>query len=345
MPDVPHCRDWDARYGWDLLAEYGPTYDSYIAVTSPSAWRTVEEYFPTPPRHLEFERDTFTKHVEPLIPTLPDAELVLAIGGGTALDVGKYVAALLGKPIVFIPTIVSTGSIFQPSFSIRTDNPTEWGAGKYQIAPEYLLLDYGVIRQAPAHLNCMGMGECICQYGAIGSWRWWVEQGLDGPAWDQAAADATADWVRSNVERFSADLDDEGQPREVGIKIAAEVNRERWDLPTIQLGAGHNIDHPFTSSYYRIFLRAPLHGMGVALGSLISAYLYEHDFDVIKRMLDDCRVRYRPADIGVTHAEVRTSLDRLNELTHKPGMAESVLHHKQLDDALFNEMLAAIEAA
>ena len=126
MPDVPHCRDWDARYGWDLLAEYGPTYDSYIAVTSPSAWRTVEEYFPTPPRHLEFERDTFTKHVEPLIPTLPDAELVLAIGGGTALDVGKYVAALLGKPIVFIPTIVSTGSIFQPSFSIRTDNPTEW---------------------------------------------------------------------------------------------------------------------------------------------------------------------------------------------------------------------------
>ena len=32
MPDVPHCRDWDARYGWDLLAEYGPTYDSYIAV-------------------------------------------------------------------------------------------------------------------------------------------------------------------------------------------------------------------------------------------------------------------------------------------------------------------------
>ena len=56
-------------------------------------------------------------------------------------------------------------------------------------------------------------------------------------------------------------------------------------------------------------------------------------------------MRYRPADIGVTHAEVRVSLDRLNELTHKPGMAESVLHHKQLDDALFDEMLAAIEAA
>ena len=53
---VLDSRKWDARYGHDLLAAYGPTYTSYHAITSPSAWAVVEEFFPHPPRQLEFQQ-------------------------------------------------------------------------------------------------------------------------------------------------------------------------------------------------------------------------------------------------------------------------------------------------
>ncbi len=40
-------QNWDARDGWDLLAEHGHKFDSYIAVTSPSAWESVRRPFTT----------------------------------------------------------------------------------------------------------------------------------------------------------------------------------------------------------------------------------------------------------------------------------------------------------
>ena len=129
-------RKWDARYGHGLLAAYGPTYTSYIAITSPSAWAVVEQFFPNPPRQLEFQHGMAEGYVEPLIERLPDADVVLGIGGGNALDVGKYVAWKLNKPLVLIPTIVSTGAIFQAPVAIRRADIWEFCFDT--VAPDYL---------------------------------------------------------------------------------------------------------------------------------------------------------------------------------------------------------------
>ncbi|MBM4436544.1 MAG: iron-containing alcohol dehydrogenase [Actinobacteria bacterium] len=339
---VLDSRQWDARYGWDLLAQYAPFYASSVVITTPRAWQVVQRHFPHAPRHVEFHRGMSAAYVEPLPARLPDADRVLAIGGGQALDVGKYVAWKLGKPLVLIPTIVSTGAIFQPTVSVR--HPGRWERCTKIVAPEYLLIDFGVVRQAPPHLNRAGMAECICYYGVLGSWRWAVDQGLQGPAWDQSAADATAAWVHGNVARFVQDLDPDGQLQEAGIRICCEVNRERWDLPTTKLGAGRNLDHNFVIGFEWAYGRAPLHGEGVALGSLISAYLYGHDFDTIRSLLDACRVRYRPAEIGVTHGEIRLALDHLNDYLDELGQRQNWFHFHQVDDVTLQAMLAAIEA-
>ena len=113
-------------------------------------------------------------------------------------------------PLVMIPTIVSTGAVFQSPLALRREERFEWIMGT--VAPEYLLFDYGVIRQAPAHLNCSGMAECICYLGQVGAWKWWLDQGLEAPAWDQGVADEVLDWVDSRVRVFRESLDEGGRP-------------------------------------------------------------------------------------------------------------------------------------
>ena len=334
-------RQWDARYGWDVLADHGPQFDDYIAITTPSAWAAVENLLPHAPRHLEFHRGMQEPYLEALLPTLPDASLVLAIGGGNALDVGRYVAWRLEKPAVVIPTIVSTGAIFQSGVALRRAD--EWEFIGETVAPEFLLFDYGVIRSAPPHLNCAGMGECVCQFGVIGAWRWWDKQGLDGPPFDASVAGPTAEWVRDRCARFSQDLDEDGQPGEAGIRIAAEINRERYDLPTVNAVERRCVDHNFVLAFEWVHGRELIHSEGVSLGALISAYVYEEDFDETKALLDSCRVRYRPADIGCTAAEVHEAVNQMNVVA-TDEWPKNWFHHHRLDDAQFERMLAAIES-
>ncbi len=336
-------RKWDARYGHGLLAAYGPTYTSYLAITSPSAWAVVERFFPTAPKQLEFQHGMAEGYVEPLIERLPDADVVLGIGGGNALDVGKYVAWKLNKPLVLIPTIVSTGAIFQAPVAIRRADI--WEFCHDTVAPDYLLLDYDVIAAAPPHLNRAGMGECICNLGHIGSWRWWVEQGLDAPPMDQAAADATLTWVRERCRQFSEGLDAEGRPNDAAIRIASEINRERYDVPTFDMKISRSIDHNLVIAFEWVHGRELIHSEVVSLGALINAHVYEWGFDETKSLLDACGVRYRPAEIGCTWNEVKATVANINDLHDRLGNPPNWFHHRTLDDASFERMAAAIDAA
>ena len=338
---VLDSRQWDARYGWNVIAANASTLNDYIAITSPSAWDAVKHLLPTSIRHLEFQKGMDDLYLQDLLYRLPKADKVLAIGGGNAMDVGKYVAWQKTLPLIMIPTIVSTGAVFQSPVPIRRAGRLE--ICKETVAPEYLLFDYGIIRAAPAHLNRAGMGECICQLGALGAWRWWDAQGLGGLPFDSHLCDKTADWVRQRCVKFSEDLDEDGQPGEIGIRIAAEINRERYDLPTRNISEGSSLDHLFVVAFELTHKRELIHAEAVSLGSLIGAYVYESDFVETKALLDSCGVRYRPADIGCTQAEVRETLDRINEPGGLPG-PDNWFHHRQLNEKDFIVMMSKIDS-
>jgi len=151
-------------------------------------------------------------------------------------------------------------------------------------------------------------------------------------------------WVRDRCATFSRDLDARGQPNEIGIRIAAEVNRERYDLPTFTASGGHSLDHTFVMTFQWVHRRELIHAEAAALGTLINAHLYEWGFDESKALLDACRVRYRPRDIGCTEAEVAEVLDRFNELLDRLGQPQNWFHHRRLAPTAFERMMGAINA-
>ena len=335
-------RRWDARYGWDLISGHASQFQDAVVVSSPSAMALVEPLLVHRPIQVVFQRGMRDSILEEMLAALPEAKRMLAIGGGNALDVGKYLAWKKGWPLVMIPTIVSTGAVFQSPLALRRPDRFEWIMGT--VAPEYLLFDYGVIRRAPAHLNCSGMAECICYLGQVGAWKWWLDRNLEAPTWDQGVADEILDWVDTRVREYRQSLDENGQPREAGIRVAAEVNRERYDLKLHSLKVGHSLDHAFCITFEWVHGRELLHGEAVALGSLINGWLYGWGFDRTKALLEACRTRFRPAEIGCTHQEVLEALNQVAAFADLVGHPRNYFHYRGLDRETFDAMMAAIEA-
>jgi len=339
---VLDSRRWDARYGWNLISKHANEFKDSIFISSPSAMTLIAPQLVHRPLHVEFQKGLKEHYLKELMSRLPKARQVVAVGGGNALDVGKYVAWKGSWPLIMIPTIVSTGALFQSPVALRRTDRFEWLLET--VSPEYLLLDYQIIRAAPPHLNCSGMAECICHLAQLGAWRWWLEQGLNAPTWDQSVADEVTTWVHRCVDDFCRSLDENYQPTEVGIRLGAEINRERYDLNLFDLKVGHSLDHAFSITFEWVHGRELLHGEGVGLGSLINAFLYGWGFDKTKAMLEACHTRYRPTEIGCSYKEIRVTLDTLSAFADLVSHPENYFHHRSLDSKVFEQMMAAIEA-
>jgi glycerol-1-phosphate dehydrogenase [NAD(P)+] len=334
--------NWKAVYGSGVIARECCGLNSYVALTSPSAWHAVAPLLPEPPVGRAFVTGQEEKYLLDLLRNLPQAEQVLAVGGGKALDAGKFVAWKRNLPYVLIPTIVSTGSVFQPFVPTRRNNKVhmivETGP------PECVLFDADVIRAAPPHLNAAGMAECICWLGSIASWRWWSAAGLSGPCWDEEVASETRQWVRQRVSVYASDLDLEGRPGERGIRAAAEVNRERSHLRLSSLKASHPLCHIFENTFLWTHGRDLHHGEGVALGTLIGCYFYGWGFDEAKEHLGSCGTRFRPREIGCTWDEVLATFSRIPEHSDHLGWPETFFHHRSVSHEAFAGMARRIDA-
>ncbi len=107
--------------------------------------------------------------VQLLTEQLPgDVGYLLAIGSGTVHDITRYCAYRLGVPFVSCPTAASVDG-FCSSVAAMT-----WGGCKKTltaVAPQFVLADTDIIRQAPLRLTRSGYGDMVGKYIALADWR------------------------------------------------------------------------------------------------------------------------------------------------------------------------------
>jgi maleylacetate reductase len=86
---------------------------------------------------------------EPEVPD--DADGILAAGGGSAIDTGKYASALTGKPVVHVPTTYS-GAEWTTHYGIRTPDRIMRGGGG-GANPVALVYDVDLTLDLPADVT------------------------------------------------------------------------------------------------------------------------------------------------------------------------------------------------
>lgn len=89
------------------------------------------------------------------------ADVIAGIGGGKALDTAKAVAHSLGLPVAIVPTLASTDAPCSALSVIYTAG----GAFKRYLVlprnPDLVLVDTGVIAEAPVRFLVSGMGDAL----------------------------------------------------------------------------------------------------------------------------------------------------------------------------------------
>ena len=181
------ARDYDIRYGRNLVKTESADWPRYIVVSTPTAWKTAEPFLSREPAGLVFNQWLDRAHLEETTASLPDdAELAVGIGAGRALDHAKVVAERKGIPLVQVPTVVSTGAIIHSLCGDWAGRVIHgWAA---DVVAEYVLIDYDLVLKAPERLNTAGLGDVLCGYAGLSEWRYNAAKGIGEPVQGASAA-------------------------------------------------------------------------------------------------------------------------------------------------------------
>ncbi|MEX1020297.1 MAG: iron-containing alcohol dehydrogenase [Litorilinea sp.] len=337
----------DIRYGHQLLAEASASWPRYLAITSPTAYRVAESYLATAPADVAYIRTLDVDYLQQVAEGLPnDAELVIGIGGGQALDAAKHMAVAKDLPLILVPTIVSTGAIIHghcPGYSGNTivGDRSSWVWADC----EYVLIDYDLALEAPIHLHTAGLGDVLCGFSAIAEWRR-NRQNSAAPIPEHPDLATLEQFFISIVDDFPPTLNAAGELTDDSVRFIMHTLQQR-DLYRVRVDTAPSVDHAFLFALQEANNRTWIHGEIVAFATLIICWNCNENAPEFANWLDRCRVRRRPSQLDVSAEELQRGLAHLAaSLAQRPDTPEynSVMRAEPIDDTRFAQLWTFLES-
>ena len=293
-----HARGFPAVYGRGLLNDEVERAGSWLVVTQPEPWAVVTRTLTHQPAAVVWARDLSPAHLDHLVETLPTVDLIVGLGGGSAMDTAKWIHWRRQVPLVQMPSLPSVNACFTRMTALR-----DAGGVRYEgdATPEHVLVDYDLMAAAPAVLVRGGIGDVLSCHTARFDWELAVSAG-HGPAWDDEAAAMSLvylDELEALAPALAAGADD-------GVQALMELHRDiGWrchDLGHARFEEGS--EHFFAYAFEEVTGRTIMHGELVALGVLIMSTLQDNRPERARAIVDAIQMRSSLAELGVTWAEV-----------------------------------------
>ena len=330
--------DYDIRYGTDLLHQESARWPRYVVVTTPRAYQAAQPHLAQPPAGVGYAELLDWDDLQALSDGFPaDAELVVGLGGGRALDASKYVALTKDLPLILVPTVVSTGAIIHSTVAKWSGRMLIGPGDRWPwVDPEYVLVDDDLVLAAAPHLNTAGLGDVLCGYAGIAEWRHNARLGV-GPPTDDAAIATILAFHDELAHGFPPTLDAAGHltPASVRFIMDALLGREIHRLPPAAAPGG---DHDFVFALELANDKGWIHGEVVALGAIIIAWQCDEHPEELTARLDACRVRRRPAEMGISREQLWRGLAYTPAYmsdTANGRNTNSIMRHEPVTEAQF----------
>lgn len=329
----------EIRFGSELLKRESGDWPRYGIVTTASAIEAARPSLARDPEGVVYADWLDSQHQRDLAEQLPDdIELVVGLGGGRALDNSKYAAIYKDKPLILVPTIVSTGAIVRGQVAkwdgrklIGDQDDWPW------IDCNHVLIDYETVLAAPYYLNTAGIGDILCTGAGLVEADWKVQQGTAEPV-DEAIVAGLEAYYDGLVDGFVLTLGVKGELTADSVKHIMTSLQQR-DSQEMQTRSG---DHPFWLALELINDRAWIHGELVALGSVMIAWQTGIGLEKLTDRMSKCKVRIRPSEIGLSREELKKGLEFTPQFMAQRDI-DSILRHKPIVGERFDELWSYLQ--
>lgn len=201
-----------------------------------------------------------------------DCDAIVAVGSGVINDIGKIVANLSGKPYIVVATAPSMDGYASASSSMTRDGVKISLNSK---CPDIIVGDTDILSSAPYKMMASGVGDMLAKYISICEWR--ISNLINGEYYCEEIAAPLRDSLRNCVDSIE-DLKNKDKSAVLSVfsgLITCGVAMKYAGLSRPASGIEHYISHIWDMRGVEFNAPVELHGIQCAIGTLISAKLYE----------------------------------------------------------------------
>ncbi|MDR2698382.1 MAG: NAD(P)-dependent glycerol-1-phosphate dehydrogenase [Candidatus Methanoplasma sp.] len=229
------------------------------------------------------------------------AKFLLAVGGGSKIDISKMVAKDLNIPLISIPTSVAHDGIASDRASIKSgDGSRSVGA----VSPIAIIADTTVINDAPYKYLAAGCADVVSNLTALRDW--------------ELANRTAGDEMSSSAYTIAKYAAEEIISSSRGIKPGLEESVWLVLKPIIASGVSMLIagssrptsgsEHMFSHALDVIRPETALHGQQCGVGSIMMMKLQGGDWERIRDALKNIGAPTTAEELGFTDEEIIKAL-------------------------------------
>lgn len=308
------------RFGRGAADQVAAGVGRFIVTSMPMPWQIARQRIGGEPEAVLMVESMERQVLERQVSAAPPCDTVIAIGGGQAIDLGKYLAWRRGLRLVTVPTVISVDAFVTPAAGVRVDHRVEYVG---QASPDPLVIDYDLLRTAPASLNIAGAGDLLSIHTATRDWE--LAQAAGRSTFPFSPADVAA--ARGILADVLARADQIAKVTDQGLQTLVDGYMR---VNTLCLPAGHyrveeGSEHFLFYELEERLQRPFIHGHIIGLGIYLMSRLQDNDHQGITDGLDRLGLSYQPADVGIDRQTLAASLRNLAAYTEQRDMWYSVI--------------------
>jgi glycerol dehydrogenase-like iron-containing ADH family enzyme len=316
----------------EVLADLG----RYTVCANDPPWTEVSQRV-SPATRVVQAWNMDIEHLEAVAAEPDDSEVVVGLGGGTALDTAKFLAWRRGVPLVQAPSITSVDAGFTDAIGVRVDGKVRYVA---TIVPQLVVLDLDLVRSAPPRLNRAGIGDILSCHTGLHDWRLATAAGHGHP-WHEGLAALGAQLL----DELEAAADEVNAVSETGVRFLADAYRR---IGAGCAWAGHSrfeegSEHFWAYAYEHATGAHPVHGEIIAFAVCALAHVQGNDPERALSIVARSGARAHPDDLGVSRADFDAALIGLRAYARAEGLDIGVADLTDIDAATADAAWAFVQ--
>jgi len=241
-------------------------------------WKDINISFETVDIDVIYEAQITSNNIDDAFKTVKElpqkAEAIIAIGGGTAVDYGKYVSYNRKLPLFCVPTLISNDAFASPTSSLVVDGRRV--SVKTEV-PQAIVIDTEVISATPKQYLFSGIGDILCKTTAVFDYK------LAYKKRGEEVNDFAANIAKNAVDTFSYFTDKRFENQEyIGILASSLL---MTGIAMIIAGSSRpasGSEHLISHAYDKIAKKPTHHGIQVGVASYAVSFLQELTFERVK---------------------------------------------------------------